>query len=230
MKLDKDQIDQLKKLISYKGYPQVDVQYEILDHVACKVEVLMEENPKLSLSDAFRKVHASFGIFGFSELEESYVKMISKRLRGYYWEELKSLLTSYRILYPILILLILFQPSNWFQDSKSWILMMIGFVLISFLTIIIRYWRKHNKYKKYASYIASNNVFAMINFGIITCSQSWNFVYNDNSTPDVLFSRIFKGVILSCLCLLFVSIFILPRVLDRSMSDTEELINIYGEN
>jgi hypothetical protein len=58
MKLSKDQITILKKLISYKGYPEIDLQYEILDHVACKVEVLLEENPKLALDDAFRKVHS----------------------------------------------------------------------------------------------------------------------------------------------------------------------------
>jgi hypothetical protein len=229
MKLDKDQIDQLKKLISYKGYPQVDVQYEILDHVACKVEVLMEENPQLSLPDAFRKVHASFGVFGFAELEESYVKMISKRMTGYYWEELRNLFTSLRIIFPISILAILFQTSSWFQNSKSWILMLIGFVLVSFLVIAIRYWSKHKRYKHYASYMASNNVYAVINLGIITCSQSWNFVYRNNSTPDGIFPLIFKGVILLCLCMLFVSIFILPRVLERSMADTEALIQVYGE-
>lgn len=34
MKLTKTQIEQLKTLISKKGYPEIDVQYEILDHVA----------------------------------------------------------------------------------------------------------------------------------------------------------------------------------------------------
>ncbi|MDX5478753.1 MAG: hypothetical protein LPJ98_09880 [Cyclobacteriaceae bacterium] len=43
MKLNNEQIEQLKKLISYKGYPEIDVQYEILDHVACKVEDLMSK-------------------------------------------------------------------------------------------------------------------------------------------------------------------------------------------
>ena len=230
MKLDKDQIDQLKKLISYKGYPQVDVQYEILDHVACKVEVLMEENPKLGLSDAFRKVHASFGIFGFSDLEESYKGMIEKRQRGYYWEELKSLLTSYRIIYPILVLLILFQSSTWFDDSKSWILMMIGFILITFFAIVIRYWRKHKKYKLYASYIASNNLFQYIQFGLMTCTHAYMFIYDQTGSYDGVFPSVFQSILLICLCYLFISIFILPRIVERSVADTEELINIYGEN
>lgn len=230
MKLNKNQIDQLKKLISYKGYTEIDIQYEILDHVACRVEELMEENPNLDLPDAFRKVHASFGIFGFAGLEESYKGMIEKRLRGYYWNELKQLLYSYRILFPIGFLLFLYQMSNWLQDSKSMILMLIGFVMISFIAIVARYRGKHKKYKKYAAYLASTSVYQYINFGIIICSQSWNLVYRDNATPDGLFPLILKGAIILCLCFLFVSIFILPRILKKCMTDTEELITVYGES
>lgn len=220
MKLTKDQIEQLKKLICFKGYTEIDVQYEILDHVACRVEELMEENPKLELSDAFRKVHASFGIFGFAGLEESYKGMIEKRLRGYYWKELRQLLSSHRIIFPVGILLFLYQMSNWLQDSKSMILMLIGFVMISFIAIIARYRGKHKKYKKYASYLASTSVYQYINFGIIICSQSWNFVYRDNATPEGPFPLIFKSAIMLCLCFLFVSIFILPRILEKSIADT----------
>ncbi|WP_339757641.1 hypothetical protein [Algoriphagus aquimarinus] len=84
MKLSPSQIDTLKKLISYKGYPEIDLQYEILDHVACKVEVLLEEKHAMALDDAFRKVHGEFGIFGFSDLAESYTKSIEKRYQRFF--------------------------------------------------------------------------------------------------------------------------------------------------
>jgi hypothetical protein len=84
MKLTNNQITTLKKLISYKGYPEIDLQYEILDHVACKVEVLLEKNPSLSLDDAFRKVHGEFGVFGFLGLAESYTNNIEKRYRRFF--------------------------------------------------------------------------------------------------------------------------------------------------
>jgi hypothetical protein len=229
MKLTKDQIKQLKKLISYKGYPEIDVQYEILDHVACKVEELMEQNPKMSLPDAFQKVHASFGIFGFSELEESYKKMIQKRLWSYYWNELKQLFTSYRIIFPLGLLVIFYQSSTLLQDSKAWILMMIGFLFFSFIWIVIRYWNSHKKYKKYASYMASNSVFQLINFGVIVCTQGHSFVYRQQGLQEGLFAQLFIGAILTAIAFLFISIFILPRVLDRSIADTEELIQVYGE-
>ncbi len=143
MQLNKEQITQLKKLISYKGYPEIDVQFEILDHVACKVEELMEHNPKLSLPDAFQKVHASFGIFGFSELEESYKKMIGKRIRCNYFQELKHFFFSYRIIYPLGLLSIFYHLSLLFQEPNSLILLIIGFVIISFGWIVINYWNTH---------------------------------------------------------------------------------------
>lgn len=229
MKLTKDQIEQLKKLISYKGYPKIDVQYEILDHVACKVEELVEANPKLNLPDAFQKVHASFGIFGFSELEESYKKMISQRLWSYYWTEVKQLFTSYRILFPLGLIIIFFQSSTLLQDSKAWILMMIGFLFFSFIWVVIRYWNTHKKYRKYASYMASNSVFQLINFGVIVCSQGHSFVYRQQGVQEGLFAQLFIGAILTAIAFLFISIFILPRVLDRSIADTEALIKVYGE-
>ena len=111
MKLSPSQIDTLKKLISFKGYPEIDLQYEILDHVACKVEVILEEKPDMSLEDAFQKVHSEFGIFGFSDLAESYTKSIEKRYRRFFWEEFKALFTSYRITYPIIVSFILYWLS-----------------------------------------------------------------------------------------------------------------------
>ncbi|WP_373522262.1 hypothetical protein [Aquiflexum sp.] len=229
MKLSKDQIEQLKKLISYKGYPEIDVQYEILDHVACRVEVMMEENPKLSLPDAFQKVHASFGIFGFSELEESYKKMIQKRLWGYYWSALKDMLLSYRVVFPVGLLYLFFQSSILLKDSRAWIVMIIVFLLFSFIWVVIRYWGQHKKYKKYASYIASNSVFQVINFGVIVCMQGHTFVYREQGVQNGLFAIIFIGTILVAITFLFISIFILPKVLDRSIADTEVLIKVYGE-
>jgi hypothetical protein len=230
MNLSKPQITQLKKLISYKGYPEIDIQYEILDHVACKVEVLMEENPKLNLPDAFQKVHASFGIFGFSELEESYKKMIGKRIRGNYIKELKHLFFSFRITYPLGMLLIFYHLSILFQEPESLIILIIGFLMISFGWIVISYWNTHNKYKNYASYLASNGLFQVITFGLIVCSQGYLYLYRQEGLQRGLFAKIFGLAILGALSFLFISIFILPKVLDKSIAETQSLIKIYGED
>ena len=227
MKLNQTQIEQLEKLISYKGYTEIDVQYEILDHVACEMEKLMEENPKLSLDDAFRKVHASFGIFGFSTLEESYKKMIEKRVWGYYWNALKEFILSYRIAFPLLLAIVIFQSSILLNAPKNWILMLISFVVIGNSYIMARYWKSHKDFKNYACYLGSSSIFQILNLSISICLYFYQFVYLRTAEMDSIFTNIFKGAIILVLMGFAVSIFILPKILDQSIQDTEKLKSIY---
>ncbi|MFC3417441.1 hypothetical protein [Algoriphagus hitonicola] len=227
MKLSKEQIKQLKKLISYKGYPEIDVQYEILDHVACNVEELLEENPSLNLEEAFRKVHASFGIFGFSGLEESYKKAIEKRMWTNYKQEIKRLLTSYRLLFPILLGLLIYQTSILLEDPKAWVLLLAGFVLAGSAIFIITYWKKYQYLKNYASFMGSTQVFQALNMGILASLYSYQFVYKSSEEGSFLFFSIFKIIITVVLVGFAISSFILPRLLRQSISETEKLKKLY---
>jgi len=229
MKLSPSQITILKKLISYKGYPEIDVQYEILDHVACKVEVLMEKDPKLELDDAFRKVHSEFGIFGFSSLEESYKKAIRKRVRNNYWTELKNLCTSYRIIYPLGLGVIIYQTSLYLDDPKSWVLLFAGFLFLAFCWLASRYGTKHKHYKNYASYQTLGNIWQWLNATAIACIYSYQFVYSISNSEDTpaLFSSIFQGIVLTILVSFSISVFILPKILDQNIALTEKLKSLY---
>ena len=106
MKLSREQISSLKNLIAFKGYDEIDVQYEILDHVACRVEVLIEENPKLSLEEAFLKTLSEFGIFGFADLADSYRESIRKKFWSRYWTFFRRFFLSYRIVYLVTPMLV----------------------------------------------------------------------------------------------------------------------------
>lgn len=227
MKLTRDQIDQLKKLISYKGYPEIDVQYEILDHVACKVEALLDENPKLGVDDAFRKVHSSFGIFGFSTLEESYKKAIEKRILKNYWQELTLLLTSFRIFYPILLGLLIYQATLFLNDPQAWVLFLAGFLILGTSIFVIRYWKSHKAYKSYASYIGSTHIFQIINLGTLCAVYSYQFVYKNSGDTSLLFTYLFKGAIILVLIWYSLSLFILPRLLEKSIAETQKLKTLY---
>jgi len=229
MKLTKVQIEQLKKMISKKGYVHIDVQYEILDHVACKIEELLEEGPTLSLEDAFRKVHSSFGIFGFSTLEESYTKSIHARVKKYFWQEMSAFLTSYRILYPILLGLLIYQVSVLLNDPKAWVLILSGFLILTSLAFIGFYWPKYQRLKNFASFSTSSNLFQLVNFGIICFLYSYQWVYKAPQGNDSLFFYIFQGGIILVMVCFALSIFVLPRVLDQSIAETEALKRVYGE-
>jgi isoprenylcysteine carboxyl methyltransferase (ICMT) family protein YpbQ len=230
MKLSKDQITILKKLISYKGYPEIDLQYEILDHVACKVEVLMEKDPKLALDDAFRKVHSEFGIFGFLGLAESYMKSIEKRYRRFFWEEFKSLFRSYRIIYPMTMTFILYwlsvnaRPFGYELSLPIW-----GgiFFITGLLFIIVRYWKINKSLKNYITYKYSTNSFIFINAMMQVNIFGMRFLENPDYTVAITVQSILTWISIVALSSCFISIFLISRVLNRSIQETKKLQVIY---
>ncbi|MFD2033620.1 hypothetical protein ACFSKL_02400 [Belliella marina] len=107
---------------------------------------------------------------------------------------------------------------------------MIVFLLLSFAWIAFRYWGLHKKYKNYASYFAHNQLYAFMNLGINFCIQGHFFLYRKDEALENTFGQAFLGGLTLVISLLFIGILILPRVLDRNISDTEKLIEIYGES
>ncbi|PZX48659.1 hypothetical protein [Algoriphagus chordae] len=230
MKLSPSQIDTLKKLISYKGYPEIDLQYEILDHVACKVEVLLEEKPDMKLDDAFRKVHGEFGIFGFSDLAESYTKSIERRYRRCFWEEFKALFTSYRIIYPIIVTFILYWLSVNFKLFGEQVSLPLwgGVYIIGAAFILLGFYLTVSKgLKNYVSYRSSGNSFAFFNLmmqiSIFGMRRLENPYYNFDFSPQSILTWLSVLAISAC----FICIFLIPRVLNRSIAETKKLQAIY---
>ncbi|SFT95604.1 hypothetical protein SAMN04489724_2951 [Algoriphagus locisalis] len=230
MKLSPPQIDTLKKLISYKGYPEIDLQYEILDHVACKVEVLLEEKPTMSLDDAFRKVHSEFGIFGFSDLAESYTKSIEKRYRRFFWEEFIAFFKSYRIIYPAAIGFILYwlsvntRPFGYELTLPVWAVL---FFFAGLIFIAASYYRVNKSLKNYVAYKSTNNFMLILNFFLQLNVNGLRFFENPGYVIDFTFKGVFMALGLLLIAISFLSIFLLPRVLDRSIAETKKLQAIY---
>lgn len=138
MKLTFDQVAEIKRFIESKGIKQLEVKNEILDHVACAVEDKMSANPSLSLPKAISEVHASFGIFGFLQMEESIQGRVLQQVNKYYYKQLWSFFSTWRIIYPILLgilgwLIIPFLPD---ADSKIWFGVLGIGVVFYFITII----------------------------------------------------------------------------------------------
>jgi hypothetical protein len=230
MKLSPDQISTLKKLISYKGYPEIDLQYEILDHVACKVEVLLEEKPTLSLDDAFRKVHSEFGIFGFSDLAESYTKSIERRYRRFFWEELIGFFKSYRIIYPAVMGFILYwlsvntRPFGYELTLPIWA---VAFFFVGLVYIIVSYYKVNKRLKNYVAFKSMNNFLYILNIFMQVNFYGLRFFENPDYVIDFTFKGVFMGIGLLLIVMSFFSIFLLPRVLDRSIEETRKLQTIY---
>lgn len=79
MKLLAVQIHQIKDFVSKRGFTEPDLQIEIIDHMACRVEDLMNANQTLTLNHAIKLVHSEFGIMGFSVFEDAMRSALQKR-------------------------------------------------------------------------------------------------------------------------------------------------------
>jgi hypothetical protein len=146
MKLEPEQIVQIKAFIAKRGFTYPDVQLEIIDHVASRVEELMTANPTLNLDEAIQIVHGEFGAMGFSVFEDAITSGLQKK----YLRLLGDTFFSYfRFKYiPLMLLFVYLVDIIFIAIAQPELLFIAGLILIIVLLIILRY----NNYKKYKRY------------------------------------------------------------------------------
>ncbi|MFD2551552.1 hypothetical protein ACFSQP_06960 [Bizionia sediminis] len=67
-----------------------DLQTELVDHMANDIEVILEENPKMTFEEARDASFKKFGIFGFMEVVEERQKAMSKIYMKLLWNYAKD--------------------------------------------------------------------------------------------------------------------------------------------
>jgi len=162
MSLTTEQITEIKQFINSRGFTHIEVEMEILDHVASATEDKLKQNPNLSLQKAIQEIHASFGIFGFSTIEEEKQKHVSFLIRKQYWGDLKSFFTPERGAINIMVilgLLILTQLKNYISIEDMRHIPYI-FATALALTIGIRNYRRFSIWKN-KSLMISLSVFPL---------------------------------------------------------------------
>lgn len=230
MNLSPDQITTLKKLISFKGYEEIDVQYEILDHVACRIEVLMDENPKLTLEDAFRKAHSEFGIFGFADLADSYRESIRKKFWSRYWSSLRSLMTSYRVVYLFLLAWafhVISQNFTLFGErltAPGW--GVIG-LMISVVLFLVYFHQVGKNFKNYATFKHGLSFFGGFNLIIQISVHGMRFLIGTAIPMELSFQGIMAWITITALLICWVSMFLLPNIIQEAAEETQKLKAIY---
>ena len=76
--LNKKQVTTLFDFVRSKYVRYIDVQHELVDHLASDIEVEMKSDSNLSFEDALRKVYGKFPITGFSNYISHSEKAITK--------------------------------------------------------------------------------------------------------------------------------------------------------
>lgn len=147
MKLNHEQIKIIRQFISKRGFTAIDLQLEILDHVACRLEEKMSANPSLGFSQALREAHYGFGVFGFSTMEDAMAKSLNKKYYGQIIQEGKKWVG-----FPSVILFAgfaFFLFNLYLSVSTTPLLIVMGSLnLVATIWIFVRYFRLQKRYRK----------------------------------------------------------------------------------
>lgn len=144
------EIAQVDSWIKQRGYVYEDVRVEILDHVLSAMQDLMTNNAQLSLQQAYDQVHASFGIFGFSTLEESFIRSTEKRIWRKVAEQLLSFIKPKGVLFSLSLILLLVAM---YTTLGSYAVAIFPLLLsLTFIVGRIRIYRREKQLQKQLSF------------------------------------------------------------------------------
>ena len=108
MTLSPEQIQQLFLFTEKKFVRWYDLQVELVDHLANKIEAEMEANASLSFERALGNVYAGFGIFGFAEIVREREKALTTANNKLLWNAVKTEFSWPNLVRSVGILLIIY--------------------------------------------------------------------------------------------------------------------------
>lgn len=172
MKLSNEQLDEIKAFISKKGFTYIDLQLEILDHVACKVEEKLSQDPKKSFEKALKETHAEFGVFGFQTLEEAFIKGLTKKYARIRLDAFYNWLKFPNIIILALATILVYLIFTTFSDTTAHIILFtVTFIPITYF--FIQLWPSSKRYAKTLTMRSSGMIiFPFLGF------QIYNLLYN----------------------------------------------------
>jgi hypothetical protein len=223
MKLSSEQISQIKAFISKRGFTYPDVQLEIIDHVASRVEELMTETPSLTLDQAISITHGEFGVMGFSVFEDG---MIASLQTKFFRHFINIFLSWFNWKYlPLMALSIYLIDRVFVYVNNPQYFVVGGFItlLVMVFSIGIRYETKYKKYNKMLTMRMGNSY-------MVTCSvlfNLWNILgiqFKIYQNAGINTSAIVFSLLVVLITLLLITVEKLRQI---TINDCQELDNKY---
>jgi hypothetical protein len=222
MNLNKEQLHQIKELIAQIGFNGVDVQMEILDHVASSVEDKMDENPLLSFDVAVSETHKSFGIMGFSAFAEGIVNSIRAKYTRLFW---RFFFSAFRYKYVLLLCFSIFgvyKMQSLLTANVFFIFFVIGLLIVFGILIFSNI--KATVYKKFVSFKSGTSFLPFLGYILLLT----NFAMNNIPAEYTIFSINVQQLVVSLSIILFVLYFNAAiRTTKASIKETKSLIEKY---
>lgn len=107
--LSQEEIDHLFRFTEKKLVRWYDLQIELVDHLASRIEEEMEADASLRFEAALEKVYKSFGIFGFAKVVQEKETQLQRTARKMWWDEFKLFFTWPKIIVLALLVACCYQ-------------------------------------------------------------------------------------------------------------------------
>ena len=105
--LNAQEIDQISLDIEKQGLTYTPLQNELLDHVCCQIEILMETG--MTFNEAYRKVRTEMGKKRVRQIQHETLSLISKKYR-----RMKRTMNVLGVIAPLLLFIgLTFKLFHW---------------------------------------------------------------------------------------------------------------------
>jgi hypothetical protein len=136
MELNKEQIESLFRFTAKKYVHWYDLQVELVDHLASRIEEEMTAHKGLSFEKALGKVYNGFGIFGFANIVKEKELQLCRSSRKLWWQAFREFFGWPKIL--------LLAASVWLIWETAHILpayVILPLLFVFFIFSELRLWR-----------------------------------------------------------------------------------------
>lgn len=202
MKLTMQHISEIEDFVSKKGIKYLDVQMEIVDHVASAVEEKMDSNPAVGFEEALKQTHSSFGIFGFGGMEDAIVNGLGKKYNKLFWKQFGALFGPKYILFVLLFGYLVYKSHVLMNDHQQLLIifLLVTIALVAIITIL------GFKFKRYHRLLVYRTSVSYVMF-VGSFLQIFNLLLNKTSDAEIFGANrnFLIGAIVSVVFVLYVT-------------------------
>lgn len=219
--LSKEQIAELFAFVEKKGVRYIDVQYELVDHLASAIESELEKDNQMGFKHALQKVYGQFPISGFDTFLREKEQAMFSYWRRKKWNILAQYFSLPKLILTFLIVIFYVTLTN-IHAQWSIAFCVLSSTIVFIYSIAILYIRPYKFTKKY---LVVEKYFQVIGGGaigsspIILASYIVNLVPNGPLTySDSYFFLVMIFCVLSTI-LVHASVFEFPNIIAQEINN-----------
>lgn len=169
MQLTEEHIQELYQFTEKKMVRWYDLQIELVDHLATRIEEELEKDSSLNFEAALSKVYKDFGLFGFSKIVQEKENHLQRSAHKLWWKELIGCFKFHNLLLTIVIGIILWQSTR-YETVYNLYAVFIGSYFLASIVLAIVVFLKLRSSKKLLMYRSG------IHVSLIVCVYEFTFL------------------------------------------------------